>query len=76
MGKVLKSKNPVIQKAREEGYNQGYEAGFKLGNENGQYVTANFIKQRFDGLDKVPGIGPKIFEKIVKHFGEEYFKKI
>lgn len=64
------AKNPVIQKAREEGYNTGFKKGFDLGQENACLVFAS----KFDDLEKVPGIGPKLMEKIVSHFGREYFE--
>lgn len=66
------SKNPVIQKAREEGYKAGFEVGLKHGKESACY----FFASKFDELDKVPGIGPKIMEKVVRHFGAEYFKEV
>jgi hypothetical protein len=67
-------KNPVIQKAKEDGYSEGFMKGSKVGFEQGKYSACMHFADRFDGLDKVPGIGPKIFEKVVNHFGKEYFQ--
>ncbi|MFE4522165.1 hypothetical protein ACFRCQ_08400 [Cytobacillus firmus] len=67
-----KKPNPVIQKAKEEGYNNGFKKGFELGQENACLVLA----AKFGGLEKVPGIGPKLLEKVVNHFGSEYFEVI
>ncbi|MGY6209709.1 hypothetical protein ACXEO8_07005 [Cytobacillus firmus] len=69
---MAKKPNPVIQKAKEEGYNNGFKKGFELGQENACLVFAN----KFDGLEKVPGIGPKLMEKIVNHFGRDYFTEV
>lgn len=54
------------------GFIKGYEEGF----EKGQKEAVNILADRFDGLHKVPGIGPKLMEKIVNHFGSEYFKAV
>lgn len=72
---MAKKPNPVIQKARDEGYNAGFNAGMKLGFEQGKYSACMHFADRFEGLEKVPGIGPKSMEKVVKHFGEELFQK-
>lgn len=71
-----KSVNPVIVKAREEGYNDGFQKGSKFGFEQGKYSACMYFADRFDGLDKVPGIGPKMMEKVVNHFGKQYFKEV
>lgn len=73
---MSKKKNPVIIKARQEGYNTGFKIGFEQGVESGRNNATYFLASRFDGLDKVPGIGPKMIEKIVKHFGKEYFEEV
>ncbi|MCM3599372.1 hypothetical protein M3175_01410 [Robertmurraya korlensis] len=70
------SKNPIIQKAKKEAYDMGYKNGLLTGKTLGQDAAINFIADRFDGLDKIPGIGPKLYKKIVHHFGIEYFKKV
>lgn len=70
------SKNPVIQKARKEGYQKGFEVGTKHGFEQGKYSACMYFAERFDGLEKVKGIGPKTMKIIVEHFGKEYFKGI
>lgn len=73
-------KNPVLEKKYQEGLLRGIEIGKALAREEGRLegrdITTDWIKERFDGLDKVPGIGPKIFEKLVNHFGPQYFKKV
>ena len=66
------AKNPIIQKAREEGYNDG----FKNGQTFGRSVAIEFFALRFQGLNEVKGIGPKTMELIVNHFGKEYFKEV
>ncbi|MCM3598681.1 hypothetical protein M4D55_23260 [Metabacillus idriensis] len=72
----MKKKNPVIEKARQDGYNQGFENGFKSGADIGKDEACKILALKFDGLDKVPGIGPKMLQKIVTHFGREYFKEV
>lgn len=67
----MKKRNPVIDKARKE----GYELGFKVGSEHAKQYAVEAFAEKFEGLDKVPGIGPKVIEKVINHFGREYFKK-
>ncbi|MBO1515583.1 hypothetical protein [Metabacillus bambusae] len=69
-------KNPVIVKARQEGYNDGFKIGFEQGVETGRINATYILASRFDGLNKVPGIGPKMLQKIVNHFGKEYFQEV
>lgn len=69
-------KNPVIQKAREEGYNNGFKIGFDQGVNQGQQSATYILATKIDGLSKVPGIGPKTLEKIINHFGREYFQEV
>lgn len=69
------AKNPVILKAKQEGYEKGFTAGMKQGFEHGKYSACMHFADRFDGLEKVPGIGPKIMEKVVNHFGKELFRE-
>lgn len=64
--------NPVLAKAREE----GYKLGFKVGVEQGQNAACVLFAQQFDGLYKVKGIGPKTIELIVNHFGRQYFQEV
>lgn len=70
------AKNPVIEKAKQDGHNKGFAAGMKLGFEQGKYNACMFFADRFDGLDKVKGIGPKTMKIVVEHFGAEYFKAV
>lgn len=70
-----KSKNPVLIKARQEGYNNGFKIGFDQGVEVGRNNAVYILAAKFDGLNKVPGIGPKLMDKIVNHFGKEYFEE-
>ena len=69
---MAKKPNPVLQKVREEAYNQGFTKGYEMAQDNAVITFAS----KFDGLEKVPGIGPKLMEKIVNHFGSEYFEKV
>lgn len=69
-------KNPVIDRARKEGYDIGFKNGVEIGRVLGRDATTAFIEERFNGLHLIPGIGPKLYEKIVHHFGIEYFKKV
>ncbi|VXC07338.1 conserved hypothetical protein [Bacillus sp. 349Y] len=64
-------KNPVIEKARKDGYDKGFKFGF----EHGRYSACVVFADKLEGLEKVNGIGPKIIEKIVKHIGPEYFEE-
>ena len=69
---MAKKKNPVLQQKFEEGKREGFKHGF----EQGKYSAIVYFASRFEGLDKVPGIGPKTVEKVVKHFGKEYFEAV
>lgn len=66
------SKNPVLEKIRKEAYNEG----FKNGLQQGQYSACYLFASKFDGLEKIKGIGPKTIEIIVNHFGREYFEEV
>lgn len=70
------AKNPVIQKAKDEGYKAGFSAGMKQGFEHGKYSACMHFADRFEDLEKVPGIGPKLMKKIVNHFGPDVFKEV
>lgn len=73
---ILGKKNPVIIKARQEGYNDGFKVGFEQGVVQGRQNATYILASRFSGLSKVPGIGPKLLQKIVNHFGKEYFQEV
>ena len=66
------SKNPILQKK----YKEGYEKGFKKGFEYGRNRALHFFAEKFIGLEHVPGIGEKTYEKIKKQLGEKYFRGI
>lgn len=68
---AVKKKNPVIEKAKKE----GYEAGFKVGHEMGIQKAIDFFIDKFEGLEELEGIGPKTLEKIRKQLGDQYFAK-
>jgi hypothetical protein len=70
---MSKWKNPTIQKAYDQGKEDGYALGLSHSEARGVAKATNYIANRFRSLDQVPGIGPKMIEKIKKHFGEEYF---
>lgn len=78
------AKNPLLEKKYQEGILRGIEIGKALGREEGRQegiqegrdITTNWFIERIEGLAKVSGIGPKIFEKFVNHFGPEFFKKV
>ena len=38
--------------------------------------ATQFFAERFEGLEKVPGIGPKTVKLFVEHFGKEYFREV
>lgn len=69
------SKNPVIKKAQAEGYKKGFMVGIDIGIKQGEMNACKFFASKFDGLDKVQGIGPKTLELVVNHFGKEYFEE-
>ena len=71
---MKKSKNPVLQKAYDQGKSEGYSLGLSHGQAKGVATATDYIANRFAGLEEVPGIGPKVMSKIKKHFGEEYFQ--
>ncbi len=73
---LLGKKNHHIEKVRNEGYNNGYNAGYKHGKAAGMKMATLSIAAKFHGLDKVPGIGPKLIDKITTHFGKEYFQEV
>lgn len=69
-------KNHHIEKVRKEEYNNGYTQGYEHGKVAGIKMSTSTIAAKFNGLDKVPGIGPKLFDKISNHFGKEYFQEV
>jgi ribosomal protein L5 len=69
-------KNPIIQKARKEAYELGYKNGMDMGVKVGIQQASDFFADKVNTLDKVPGIGPKMFERFMNHFGPEYFQKV
>ena len=71
----MKKKNPVIEKAKQEAFNEGFLKGSKTGFEHGKYSACMYFADKFDGLYNVPGIGPKTAEKVISHFGEEFFNE-
>ncbi|MCV9886263.1 hypothetical protein [Metabacillus halosaccharovorans] len=46
-------KNPVIVKARQEGYNNGFKIGFQQGTESGRNTAVQIFAARFYELGKV-----------------------
>jgi hypothetical protein len=70
----MKKSNPVLQKAYDQGKSDGYSLGLSHGQAKGVATATDYIAERFANLEEVPGIGPKVIDKIKKHFGEEYFK--
>jgi predicted transposase YdaD len=76
---LMKRKNPVLEKARKEGFEAGFRVGFAEGEKSGENKgikkTVLFVANRFANLHKVHGIGPKTLEKIRQHFGPEYFEQ-
>jgi hypothetical protein len=71
----VKKKNPVLEKARKEGYEMGFKVGYENGRKAGQMDATYTFAEKWKGLEKVPGIGPMMFERIIKHFGKEYFQR-
>ncbi|PAD69914.1 hypothetical protein CHH83_05770 [Bacillus sp. 7586-K] len=69
-------KNHHIEKVKKEEYNNGYKQGYEHGKVAGIKMSTRTIGAKFNGLDKVPGIGPKLIEKISTHFGKEYFQEV
>lgn len=63
-----KKKNPVIEKAREEAYNQG----FRIGLEHGRGHTTAFFLEWIEKLTEIPGIGEKRAHSIANHFLAQY----
>jgi hypothetical protein len=65
---MTKSKNPVIQKAREE----GIKVGMKIGQEQTFLFFFDFMEEN---LANVPGIGPTrkqhVMDYLLKNFGHE-----
>lgn len=65
---MKKSKNPVIQKARED----GIKVGMKIAQEQTFLFFFEFLEEN---LNEVPGIGPKrkqhVIDYFLKNFGNE-----
>lgn len=65
---MKKSKNPVIEKAREDGIRAGMEIGR-------QQTFLFFFEFLEENLNDVPGIGPKrkqhVMDYFLKNFGNE-----
>lgn len=72
---MKKKPNPVIEKARKSGYEEGFKKGTQLGFEQGKYSACMFIAQKMEGLEKVKGIGPKTIQLLKDHMGREYFEE-
>jgi flagellar biosynthesis/type III secretory pathway protein FliH len=60
--KTQKKKNPVMQ--------QKYEEGFEDGLRQGKYEAIRIFAEKFEGLEKVDGIGKATIEKIITHLGK------
>ncbi len=75
----MKKKNPVIEKARQAGYEAGFKAGFENGCEagdlGGREKAVHFFANKFKGLEDVPGIGPATMKKIRAQLGDQYFEE-
>lgn len=56
-------KNPLLE--------QKYREGFRIGMQEAKAVSAAHFTVKLHRLAKIPGIGPKTFEKIVKDFMQE-----
>ncbi|MCU9594620.1 hypothetical protein OEV82_09140 [Caldibacillus thermolactis] len=79
MSKTMKKKKMSFQMNGKPSVKQleaAYQLGLAKGEEIGINKATNFFKKRFDGIYDVPGIGEKTVEKLVKHFGKEYFEKV
>lgn len=72
----MKKPNLVIVQAKKEAYEAGLKIGYRNGYAAGEMGAIKKLATKFDGLDKVPGIGPKMIEKFKNHFGREFFKKV
>jgi hypothetical protein len=73
---MSKRKNPVIEKAFENGKKEGYLLGLTHGEDKGIRKTVNFFVDKLEGLPEVPGIGPKTLKKIKRLIGEQYFSEV
>jgi hypothetical protein len=77
---LMGKKNPVLDKVRKEAYEIGLKNGIKIGEEIGEKKgvdkASQFFADKVDGLVKVPGIGPKLYQKFVEHFGKQYFREV
>lgn len=71
---VMKKRNPVIQKAYEQGRTEGFALGEDMGELKGIAKTTSFFRVKFLELEKTPGIGPKTLDRIRKAIGEKYFE--
>jgi predicted transposase YdaD len=73
---MSKRKNPVIEKAFENGKKEGYLLGLSHGEEKGIQKATNFFADKLEGLPKTPGIGPKTLKKLKRLIGEQYFSEV
>lgn len=65
--KKKRNRNPLLEKKWNEGYERGKQDGISQ--------AVNFFTAKFDGLEDVPGIGKKTFEKIKSQLGDKYFER-
>jgi flagellar biosynthesis/type III secretory pathway protein FliH len=70
---MSKRKNPVLDKVRKEGYENGFQIGFEAGERMGAQKAIDFFISKLEGLPDVPGIGPETIKKIKKQIGNQYF---
>ena len=65
--KRKKFKNPVYREAFERGFDEGVE----IAQRESSMLFSQFLKERFESLTDVPGIGEKTKIKLHNHFMEE-----
>lgn len=65
------AKNPLLERK----YQEGYMKGFMDGKDAGMNAAVNFVADKFNLLQDMPGVGPKTIEKFRDAFGREYFRE-
>lgn len=64
---MKKQKNPIIEKARED----GIKVGMKIGQEQTFLFFFEFLEEH---LHEIPGIGPKLKTEVLNYFFENFGK--
>lgn len=64
---MTKSKNPLLQRSYNEGFQVGYQAGIDQ--------SSRYLLDRLKEFEQLEGVGPKTLDKLLQVFDSQYFEK-